>query len=72
MFLEFYGLKEQPFGVTPDPRFLYPSRTHRKAFHFLSSGIEAGCGFMALIAKPGMGKTTLLFQLLEQLEAVKD
>src|SRR6266446_8126455 len=68
MFLEFYGLKEQPFGVTPDPRFICPSRTHSKAFNSLSCGIEAGCGFLALIAKPGMGKTTLVFQLLEQLE----
>ncbi len=60
MFLRFYGLKEQPFGVTPDPRFIYPSRTHSKAFNSLFCGIEAGCGFLALIAKPGMGKTTLL------------
>ncbi len=68
MFLEFYGLNEQPFGVTPDPRFIYPSRTHSKAFNSLSCGIEAGCGFQALIAKPGMGKTTLVFQLLQQLK----
>ncbi len=68
MFLEFYGLNEQPFGVTPDPRFICPSRTHSKAFNSLSCGIEAGCGFLALIAKPGMGKTTLVFQLLKQLE----
>ncbi len=68
MFLEFYGLNEQPFGVTPDPRFIYPSRTHSKAFNSLSCGIEAGCGFQALIAKPGMGKTTLVFQLLKQLK----
>lgn len=68
MFLQFYGLKEQPFGVTPDPHFIYPSRTYRKAFYSLCSGIEAGCGFLALIAKPGMGKTTLIFQLLKQLE----
>src|SRR5256714_3316991 len=68
MFLEFYGLKEQPFGVTPDPRFLCPSRTHSKAFNSLSRGLEAGCGFLALIAGPGMGKTTLVFQLLNQLD----
>ena len=68
MFLEFYGLKEQPFGVTPDPRFICPSHTHSKAFNSLSHGLEAGCGFLALIAKPGMGKTTLVFQLLKQLE----
>src|SRR5437762_8374661 len=68
MFLEFYGLKEQPFGVTPDPRFICPSRTHSKAFNSLSRGLEAGCGFLALIAGPGMGKTTLVFQLLNQLD----
>src|SRR6266550_2704361 len=49
MFLEFYGLKEQPFGVTPDPRFICPSRTHSKAFNSLLRGLEAGCGFLALI-----------------------
>jgi len=67
MFLEFYGLKEQPFGVTPDPRFICPSKTHCKAYNSLSRGLEAGCGLLALIAKPGMGKTTLVFQLLKQL-----
>jgi general secretion pathway protein A len=67
MFLEFYGLREQPFGVTPDPRFLYLSPAHREALASLYYGIESGRGFMALIAKPGMGKTTLLFQLLEKL-----
>ena len=67
MFLEFYRLKEQPFGVTPDPRFICPSRTHIEAFNSLSRGLEAGCGFLALIAKPGTGKTTLVLQLLKQL-----
>ena len=66
MFLEFYGLREQPFGVTPDPRFLYLSPAHREALASLYYGIESGRGFLALIAKPGMGKTTLLFQLLEK------
>lgn len=66
MFLGFYGLREQPFGVTPDPRFLYLSPPHREALASLYYGIESGCGFLALIGKPGMGKTTLLFQLLEK------
>jgi general secretion pathway protein A len=66
MFLEFYGLREQPFGATPDPRFLYLSPQHREALASLYYGIEAGRGFIALIAQPGMGKTTLLFQLLEK------
>jgi len=67
MILQYYGMREQPFGVTPDPHYLYLSPTHREALASLIYGIEAGRGFMALIAKPGMGKTTLLFQLLERL-----
>jgi general secretion pathway protein A len=66
MFLEFYGLREQPFGVTPDPRFLYLTPGHREALASVYYGIESGCGFVALIGKPGMGKTTLLFHLLEK------
>jgi type II secretory pathway predicted ATPase ExeA len=66
MFLDFYQLREQPFGVTPDPRYLYLSNTHREALASLVYGIETGRGFMALIGNPGMGKTTLLFHLLER------
>lgn len=66
MYLDFYGLKEEPFGVTPDPRFLYLSPEHREALASIYYGIEAGRGFLALIAVPGMGKTTLLFHLLER------
>lgn len=67
MFLDFYHLREQPFGVTPDPRYLYLSRTHREALASLFYGVEMGRGFLALIAPPGMGKTTVLFRLLERL-----
>jgi general secretion pathway protein A len=67
MFLDFYGLREQPFGVTPDPAYLYASRTHSEALSSLSLGIADNRGFFALIAEPGMGKTTLLYQLMEQL-----
>jgi general secretion pathway protein A len=66
MFLSYYGLREQPFGVTPDPRFLYLSPAHREALASMVYGIEAGRGFISLIAPPGMGKTTLLFHLLEK------
>lgn len=66
MFLKFFGLTEQPFGVTPDPRFLYLSTAHREALASLYYGIEANRGFLGLIAQPGMGKTTLLFHLLEK------
>jgi general secretion pathway protein A len=65
MFLEFFGLREQPFGMTPDPAYLYVSRTHSEALQSLSVGIEDNRGFLALIAEPGMGKTTLLYQLAE-------
>src|SRR5438309_1823305 len=68
MFLKFFGFREQPFGVTPDPRFLYLSSAHREALASLIYGIESDLGFLALIAKPGMGKTTLLFRLLEKFQ----
>ncbi len=64
MFLEFFGLREQPFGVSPDPRFLYLGPAHREALASLYYGIEADRGFLSLVARPGMGKTTLLFHLL--------
>ena len=64
--LNFFGLREQPFGTAPDPSFLYLTGTHRAALASLVYGIETGRGFVALIAKPGMGKTTLLFHLLER------
>jgi general secretion pathway protein A len=67
MFLDFYRLQQQPFGVTPDPAFLYPSLTHCEALDSLTDGILGGRGFLALIAEPGMGKTTLLYQVLEGL-----
>jgi general secretion pathway protein A len=64
--LDFYELREQPFGVTPDPHYLYFSPGHSEALVSLLYGIETGRGFLSLVAKPGMGKTTLLFQLLQR------
>src|SRR2546429_3723528 len=58
MFLDFYKLRDQPFGVTPDPRYLYFSPGHREALASMFYGIETGRGFLSLIAEPGMGKTT--------------
>ncbi|MGD0907570.1 MAG: AAA family ATPase [Candidatus Acidiferrales bacterium] len=63
-FLEYYGLNEQPFGVTPDPRFLYLGSKHKQALTALTYGTELNRGFLTLIAKPGMGKTSLLFEYL--------
>lgn len=68
MVLDYYKLREQPFGVTPDSRYLYASNTHREALASLLYGVEKGRGFIALIAKPGMGKTTLLYSALRQIQ----
>ena len=65
LYLDFFGLAEQPFGVTPDPRFLFLSDAHKEALASLYYGIESNRGFIGLIAHPGMGKTTMLFHLLE-------
>jgi general secretion pathway protein A len=67
MFLEYYKLTEQPFGVTPDSRFLYLGPKHREALASLVYGTESNRGFLALIAKPGMGKTSLLYHYLSYL-----
>jgi type II secretory pathway predicted ATPase ExeA len=67
MVLDFHKLEELPFSNAPDPRYLYASETHREALASLLYGVKSGCGFVAMIAKPGMGKTTLLFQALDQL-----
>jgi len=68
MFLEYYRLHEQPFGVTPDPRYTFFTSTHREALASLAYALEIGSGFAVLVAKPGMGKTTLLFRLLDYLQ----
>jgi len=67
MFLNYFKLSEEPFGVTPDPRFLFLGRQHREAMASLAYGTASNRGFMALIAKPGMGKTSLLYHYLEGL-----
>ena len=65
--LPFYGLPQQPFDVTPDPAYLYFSPSHREALTSLKEGIDHFRGFMVLVAEPGMGKTTLLNKLMDQL-----
>src|ERR1700677_4000015 len=65
MLLQYFGFKEDPFGISPDPRCLFLSRTHREALEALEYGFSNNRGFSAMIAPPGMGKTTLLFRFLE-------
>jgi type II secretory pathway predicted ATPase ExeA len=67
MLLRSFGFSEDPFGSTPDPRCLYASSTHREALASLKYGFLSNRGFTALIAPPGMGKTTLLFRFLEDI-----
>ncbi len=65
-----HGLRENPFGVTPNPDYFYESKGHTDARASLIVGIESGVGFQALIAPPGMGKSTILFSILERLNKI--
>lgn len=67
MFLDYYGLRENPFGVIADTRFLYLSPSHYNALDALYHGLNNGQEFLALVAPPGMGKTTVLRRLASQL-----
>ena len=67
MYLEFYGLTEPPFNITPNPRFLFYSAKHREAFNHLLYGIRERKGFVQLTGEVGAGKTTLCRALLEAL-----
>ncbi len=68
MYLNFYGFQEKPFNLTPDPRFVFLSKTHREAFAHLLYGINNRVGFIALTGEVGSGKTTVLRALLNQLD----
>ena len=67
MYLEYYGLKEPPFSITPNPRFLFYSAKHREAFNHLLYGIRERKGFVQLTGEVGAGKITLCRAMLEQL-----
>jgi general secretion pathway protein A len=68
MYLDFYGFREKPFNLTPDPRFVFLSKNHREAFAHLLYGIENRTGFIVLTGEVGLGKTTVLRSLLCQLD----
>jgi len=67
MYTAFFGLREKPFALSPDPRFLYLSEAHREALAHLLYGIEQGEGFIAVTGEVGTGKTTLCRTLLRRL-----
>jgi general secretion pathway protein A len=68
VYLEYYGLTEPPFDITPNPRFLFYSPKHREAFNHLLYGIRERKGFVQLTGEVGAGKTTLCRAMLEQLD----
>ena len=67
VYLEYYGLKEPPFTITPNPRFLFYSPKHREAFNHLLYGIRERKGFVQITGEVGAGKTTICRALLDQL-----
>lgn len=69
MYEEFYGLKEKPFSLTPDPRFFFLSEIHRGAFEHLLYGIKEKEGFILITGEVGAGKTTLCRALLNKIES---
>jgi general secretion pathway protein A len=68
VYLDYFGLTEPPFDITPNPRFLFYSAKHREAFNHLLYGIRERKGFVQLTGEVGAGKTTLCRALLEALD----
>ena len=68
MYEQFYGLKEKPFEITPDPRFLYMSEQHREAYAHLTYALNELKGFTVITGEVGTGKTTLIQMLLSRLD----
>ena len=68
MYLDFYGLKELPFALTPDPRFIYFTPSHAEAMANLHYGIESGKGLIVVTGEVGTGKTTILRWMLHRLD----
>ena len=64
MYLQFFGLAEKPFAITPDPRYLYLSGRHADALAHLVYGINEAGGFIQLTGEVGTGKTTTIRSLL--------
>lgn len=67
MYTKFYGLKEKPFEITPDPRFLYLSDSHKEALAHLVFGVKERKGLIVITGEVGTGKTTLIHTLMRLL-----
>src|SRR4029078_5464134 len=68
MYEQYYGFIENPFSLTPDPKYLYRSQSHASAFEVLQYAIERGEGFVVVTGDIGTGKTTLCRALLEHID----
>ncbi len=68
MYNDFYNLKENPFNITSDPSFFFPSIRHEEAFNHLSYGIQSRKGIIVITGEIGTGKTTLCRTLLNRLD----
>lgn len=60
MYESYFSLRENPFGTTPDPKFLYKGKAHREALAYLAYGVFRKKGFLALTGEVGIGKTTII------------
>jgi general secretion pathway protein A len=69
MYEEFYGLKDKPFQIVPNPEYLYLSSKHKNALTYLEYGVTESSGFVLLTGEIGSGKTTLIRYLLKQIES---
>ena len=67
MYEAFYGLKEKPFSIQPDPDFLFLSKRHSLAYTMLQYGIQNRASFSVICGEIGCGKTTLIRHLLNEL-----
>jgi general secretion pathway protein A len=67
VYLDYYGLREPPFDINPNPRLLFYSAKHREAFNHLLFGIRERKGFVQLTGEVGAGKTTLCRAMMDQL-----
>ena len=69
---QFYGLKENPFGVTPDPRFFFSSKNHQDALAYLRYTLGERKGFAVVTGEVGVGKTTVVKRFVETLNGGVD
>jgi len=69
MYTKFYNLKEKPFNLTPDPKYLFLGETHKEALAHLVYAVRERKGFMVMTGEVGTGKTTLIHALLRRLDA---